>query len=100
MASPTDTLRRLWEEAIESFITEAQLSEQEKVFLKGSHSPAEVFEITRHHWEHKVSKKQWRNHVGIQKAMTAVLNIFGIIDTALNLAQGVCDFPPEEKAYQ
>lgn len=96
MVSPTDILRRLWEEAIESFITEAQLSEQEKDFLKGPHSPEEVFEITRQHWQHKVSKKQWRNHVSVQKAMTAVLNIFGVIDTVLNLAQAVCDFRPVE----
>jgi hypothetical protein len=89
MASPSSPLSALWKEAIELFKTEAELSEREVTDLESSHTPDQVLQVVAHPLFGKPSKKELRQRVRIQKTVTVVLNIFGVIDTALNLAQVV-----------
>jgi len=86
---PSSTpLSALWKEAIESFKTEADLSEQEAASLGLFHSPEELLGVVGCGPSGK-SKSLLRRRLKAQKTVTAVLNIFGALDVALNLAQGV-----------
>lgn len=86
---PSNTIPTLWKEAIELFKAEADLSDREIADLESSHTPGEVFQDVAHSPWGKSSKKELRRRVSIQKTITVVLNVFGVLDTALNLAQTV-----------
>lgn len=88
MEHSSTPLSALWKEAIESFKTEAGLSEQESATLGLFHSPQELLDVIGYSHSGK-SKGLVRRRLKAQKTVTAVLNIFGALDVALNLAQGV-----------
>ena len=88
MEHSSTPLSALWKEAIESFTTEADLSEQETASLGLFHSPEQLLDVVGYGHSGR-SRGLVRQRLKAQKTVTAVLNIFGALDLALNLAQGV-----------
>ena len=80
----------LWSEAISQFEMEAELSEEEKAYLRRFHSPEQVLqELRSNRPPSMLNHKQKQRRKKVQNSVTCVLQIVEVIDIALNLAQVV-----------
>lgn len=85
-----ETVSALWSEAISQFEMEAELSEEEKAYLRQSHSPEQVLqELRSNRPSSMLNHKQKQRRRKVQNSVTCVLQIVEVIDIALNLAQVV-----------
>ena len=89
-----DVFGGLWKQAVDDFIAQAQLSNDEKAWLFRNPYPEEAFTLTQRRWNN-LSEKQLRRHENAQRAVERVLGIFGLIDSALGLAQVVDSIYPK-----
>ena len=85
-------LTNLWEEAVNEFITQTDLSEAERLSLGVCDTPEAVFDVTRYNWSRKLTRKQLRNNQIAQKTVSQVLVLFRVVDVALGLASAVLIF--------
>lgn len=92
MARSNVVLVSLWEEAVNEFITQTDLSESERLSLRASDTPEAVFDVTKYNWSRKLNRKQLRNNQIAQKTVSQVLVLFRVIDVALDLASVVLIF--------
>jgi hypothetical protein len=96
LTNSSNSVLILWKEAVDQFIQDAGLSEEDKVYLKKSHTPDEILqEVKKTHHGSRANRKEKERRIELQQGITVALQIFGIIDIALNLAQVVyCRFTP------
>jgi hypothetical protein len=92
MARSNVVLANLWEEAVNEFITQTDLSESERLSLRACDSPEAVFDVTKYNWSRKLNRRQTRNNQIAQKTVSQVLGLFRVIDVALDLASVVFIF--------
>jgi hypothetical protein len=85
-------LANLWEEAVNEFITQTDLSEAERLSLGVCDTPEAVFDVTKYNWSRKLNRKQLRNNQIAQKTVSQVLVLFRVVDVALGLASAVLIF--------
>ena len=80
-------LAKLWEEAVNEYIIQTDLSEQDKVLLRVCDTPeAAIFDVTKYNWQRNLTRKQLRNSQVAQQTVSQVLVLFRVVDGALGLA--------------
>ena len=94
--TPAEVFGRLWQQAVEEFISRAQLSHDEKASMSRHLTPEEAFNFTKRRWNN-LNEKQLIRHQKGQRAVNAVLGIFSLIDGALGLAQVVSS--PDNRGF-
>src|SRR5437762_3999265 len=63
-------LAKLWEEAVNEYIIQTDLSEQDKVLLRVCDTPeAAIFDVTKYNWQRNLTRKQLRNSQVAQKTI-------------------------------
>jgi len=72
--TPAEVFGRLWQQAVEDFISRARLSNDEKASLSRHLTPEEAFDFTKRRWNN-LNEKQLSRHQNGQRAVNAVLGI-------------------------
>src|SRR5277367_5746990 len=75
--TPEEVFGRLWKQAVEDFISRAQLSNDEKASICRHPSPEEAFNPTRREWN-SLNEKQLSRHQKGQRAVDTVLGILAL----------------------
>lgn len=89
VARSNEVLTNLWEEAVNEFITQSDLSETDRLSLRACDTPEAIFDVTKYNWSRKLNRKQLRNNQIAQKTVSQVLVLFRVIDVALGFASVV-----------
>ena len=89
VARSNEVLTNLWEEAVNEFITQSDLSETERLSLKAYDTPEAIFDVTKYNWSRKLNRKQLRNNQIAQSTISHVLGLFRVIHVALGFASAV-----------
>ena len=96
--SPTscskERIKKLWEEAITEYERSAYLSKEQKAVLQLSHNLEDVFNLAKNGWTRNITGDRRGRHDNVQRMVSKVLGVFGVIDAALGLAGTVhpdCD---------
>jgi hypothetical protein len=85
-SSTTEQLADLWTKAVDRYVDEARLKENEKASLKKRNSPDELLTFTQYGWDENIIDKRWKYHTMAQQTVGQIIGIFDILDVALGMA--------------